>query len=229
MKIRISKELVYIIGIILIAFSVAMISCTNFGVSMIVASAYIVSEKFSFLTFGLAEYVVQGILFIIFCICMKKVKLIFFCSFLTSVIYGAVLDFWRYIIPHFNPDITPPGSLAMWLRIVYFVLGMVLTSFAVALFFQTYLCPQVYDYFVKEVSAKYNIDRTKFKRAFDLSMLIIAIVLTLVLFGKFVGVGIGTIIMTLLNGLLIGFFSKWLEKHLELYSRFPKLEKKFEI
>ncbi len=229
MKIKISKEFMYVFAILLIAFAVSMVSSTNFGVSMIVAPAFIVSEKVSFLTFGLAEYLVQGILFVIFCLCMKKIKLIFFASFLTSLIYGAVLDFWRVVIPHFNPEITEPGSLSMWLRIVYFVLGMVLTSLAVAMFFKTYMCPQVYDYFVKEVSKKYNITLTKFKTCFDFSMLVLAVVLTLVLFRKFVGVGVGTLIMTVCNGILIGFFSKFIDKHVELYSRFPKFEKKFEV
>ena len=46
-KIKISKELAYIFAIILLSFAVAMISSTNFGVSMIVAPAYILSQKIS--------------------------------------------------------------------------------------------------------------------------------------------------------------------------------------
>lgn len=216
-------------AVITLSFAVAMITSTNFGVSMIVAPAYILSQKLTFLTFGTAEYVVQAILFILFCILMKKVKPVYFCSFLTGVVYGAVLDLWRKIVPHFNPDITAPGSLSFTLKAVYFVLGMLLTSFSIAMFFKTYFYPQVYDFFVKGISERYNISTTKFKVGFDFSFLILSCILTLILFRKLVGVGVGTIIMTCLNGIIIGFFSSFMDKHVEFFARSKKLERIFEI
>lgn len=228
-KLEVHSEIVYIIAILTLSFSVAMITSTDFGVSMIVALAYILSQKLSFLTFGQSEYIVQGILFIVFCCLMKKVKILYFSSFLTGIIYGAVLDLWRLIIPHFNPKITPPGSFAFPLRIIYFVIGALLTSMSVALFFRTYLYPQVYDFFVKGISNKFSINRTKFKTAFDVSCLIIAATMTLLFFGKFVGVGIGTIIMTCFNGLIIGLFGKLLDKFFVFKPFFKGFSEKFEL
>lgn len=227
-RIKICSEAVYIIAMLCISFSVAMVSAADFGVSMIVASAYIISEKVSFLTFGQAEYIVQGLLFIVFCILMRKVRLTYFCAFLTSVLYGALLDMWREVIPHFNPSVCAPGSMHMALRITYLAVGMVMTAFAVALFFKTYICPQVYDYFVKAVSEKYGIDRTKFKVCFDAGCLVTACALSFIFFRRFVGIGIGTVIMTLLNGVIIGGFGKLLEKTVEVKPLFPKLAAKFE-
>lgn len=228
-KIRFSKELLYLLAILLISFSVAMISTTGFGVSMIVAPAYLVSLKFSWLTFGQAEYIVQGIWFVIFCLVMRKFKIQYFFAFVTSLIYGFALDMWRLIIPHFNPDITAVGSLPIGLRIVYFIIGMILTSLAVAMFFQTYLYPQIYDFFVKFVSQRYNITQSKFKIAYDLFSLTLSVVLSLIFFKGFNGIGIGTLIMALLNGVIIGCFSKLINKYFDFYSFFPKLEKIFEI
>lgn len=228
-KIRISKEATYVIAILLLSFSVAMITCTDFGVSMIVAPAYILSQKVAFLSFGSAEYVVQAVLFVIFCIAMKRVKPIYFCSFLTGVIYGAVLDLWRKVIPHFNPEINQPGSLPTQIKVIYFILGMLLTSLSIALFYKTYFYPQVYDFYVKGVSGRYGISTTKFKIGFDFSFLIIACILSVALFKKLVGVGFGTIIMTCLNGVVIGFFSSFLDKHVDFYARSKRIEKIFEI
>lgn len=228
-KITISSELVYLLGIIILSFSVAMIASANFGVSMIVAPAYIVSQKLGFITFGQSEYIIQGLLFIVFCLLMRRFKPIYLFSFMTGLIYGAVLDLWRLIIPHFNPSVCPPGSLPMPLRIIYFAIGMLLTSLAVSLFFRTYIYPQVYDFFVKSLSEKYNIDRTKFKMAFDGSMLIISCILTLVLFHGFVGIGVGTIIMTALNGIIIGFFGKIFDKFMVTKPTFTRLAKIFEV
>ncbi|MBR1810746.1 MAG: hypothetical protein IJ766_03725 [Clostridia bacterium] len=228
-KIKISAELTYVLAILILSFSVAMISCTDFGLSMIVSPAYILSQKLGFLTFGQSEYVIQGILFVLFCILMKKIKAVYFSAFITGLIYGAVLDLWRLVIPHFNPAVTAPGALPMGLKILYFVLGMTLTSLSIAMFYRTYFYPQVYDFFVKGVSEKYQLDRNKFKIGFDAVFLMISVGMTLFLFRKFVGVGIGTVIMTCLNGLLIGFFGKQLDRCFEFFPRLPKFAKQFDI
>ena len=109
-RIRVPAEVVYVLAILLLSFSVAMAASTDFGISMIAAPAFILSEKLP-LTFGQCEYVVQGLLFVVFCILMKKVRLVYFSSFLTGIVYGAVLDLWRILIPHFNPAVTAPGTL----------------------------------------------------------------------------------------------------------------------
>lgn len=226
--IRVHAEILYFISIALLSFSVAMIACTDFGVSMIVAPAYILSQKIG-LTFGQCEYIVQGLLFVVFCIVMKKVKPVYFSAFLTGLLYGAVLDFWRMCVPHFNPALTAPGSLPMPLRVVYFVLGMTLTSFAVALIFRVYLYPQVYDFFVKGISQRYHLNRTRCKQCFDFSCLLVSCAMTLLLFRKFVGIGFGTLVMTVCNGFLIGLFGKWMDRHLKVVPLFPKLAAYFDL
>ena len=228
-KIKISCELDYILAILLLSFSVAMISCTDFGLSMIVSPAYILSQKLGFLTFGQSEYVIQGVLIVLFCILMRKVKPIYFTSFGTGLIYGAVLDLWRLVIPHFNPSVTPPGSLPVPLRLLYFVLGMTMTSLSIAMFFRTYLYPQVYDFFVKGVSQKFGLDRNKFKICYDAAFLAISCAMSLILFRRFVGVGFGTLIMTACNGLLIGAFGKMLDRFFVFEPRFKKFSRYFEI
>ena len=196
---------------------------------MIVAPAYIVSQKLTFLTFGQCEYILQGVLFVAFCLLMKKVKAVYFSSFLTCIIYGAVLDLWRVVIPLFNPSITAPGSMELWLRILLFVIGELLTAFSIALCYRTYLYPQVYDFFVKGVSEKYGIDRNRLKTAFDVCCLLVACALTLLLFRKFVGIGVGTLIITAVNGVLIGMFGKLMDKHMTVKPLWPKLARVFEI
>ena len=101
-KITLHGEFVYVAAILLLSLAVAMLSAANFGVSMIVAPAYIISQKLGVITFGQGEYLVQSLLFIVFCILMKKVKLVYFSSFATCLIYGAVLDLWRKFVPLFN-------------------------------------------------------------------------------------------------------------------------------
>ena len=219
MKIRVSHELVYILGAAILSLATAMLAAADFGLSVIVSPAYLVSVKTGFLTFGQAEYVVQGILFVLFCIIMRKIKLLYFGAFLSGIIYGFILDLWRTWIPHLNPDIYPTGTLPIQLRIVYFVVGFFINVLGGTLYFKNRYYPQVYEFFVKGVSEKYHIELSKFKLTFDLTFLALSLVLTLVMFHKIVAIGVGTLIMACCNGPLIGAYSRWFDKHFELKSR----------
>ena len=227
-KIKIYGEIIYLLSLIIISFSVAMLSAVDFGISMIVAPAYILSKKLG-ITFGQSEYIIQAILFIVFCIIVKKIKPIFLVSFLTCLIYGWILDLWRVIIPAFNPQITPPGTLDLWVRIVFFIVGMVLTSLAVALSFKAYIYPQVYDFFVSETTKFYNISVSKFKTIFDMSFLALGVIMSLVFFQGFVGVNWGTLVMAVFNGSIISFFSKTFDKFFEPVPLLKRFSKLFEI
>ena len=228
-KIVLYSEPLYIFANILLAFAVALTAASDFGVSMIVAPAYILHLKIGFLTFGQCEYLVQGVLFIAFCILMKHVKAVYFSAFLTCLIYGAILDLWRLIIPAFNPNVTDFASLGIPTRVAFFIAGEVLTAFAIALFFKIYLYPQVVDFFVKGVAARFSLNLTRFKMICDGSMLLLSVVLSLIFFHGFRGIGWGTLVLTATNGLIIGLFSRLLDKTVEIRPLFPDFAKKFEL
>ncbi len=227
-KKRISSELAYLIAIVLLSFAVTLLTSADFGISMIVAPAYLLSLKFPVFTFGQAEYVIQAGVFILLCIILRKFRLVYLSSFGTCLIYGFVLDLWRKI-PCFNPEITPTGSMALWLRIVMFVVGVLLTSFSVALFFKTYLYPQVYDFFVKAVSNRYNVKLSRLKTIVDLSCLTASVIMTFAFFGSITGIGWGTPVMALFNGTIIGFFSGLLDKAFDFQPTFPRFALLFDL
>ena len=227
-KIHISSELTYIFAIILLALAVAILTSANFGISMIVAPAYLLSLKLGAVTFGQAEYIIQAGVFIVLCLVLRKFRPVYLMSFVTCLIYGAVLDLWR-LIPCFNPSMTKPGSMASWIRITMFVIGVLLTSFSVALFFKTYLYPQVYDFFVKAVSLKYGFKISVFKTTVDLALLLISTVMTFCFFGGFVGLNWGTLVMASLNGTIIGFFSKLLDRFFEFSPIFKNFSLHFAL
>ncbi len=226
-RLNIPSEITYFISIIILAFAVAMLSSADFGLSMIVATPYILSQKIDFLTFGMAEYVVQGILFIVLCILVRRIKITYFFAFVTCLIYGAVLDLWRMIIPAFNPSVTPPGSMELWVRIVFFIIGVGLTSFSVALSFKTYLYPQVNDFIVKAVTNRFKLNVTIVKYSVDAFFLITSLIFSFALFGNLVGIGWGSLIMFVPNAFLIGLFSKMLDKLFTFKPLCKKLANKF--
>ena len=109
-KIKASSEVAYFAAIALLSLAVAILTSANFGTSMIVAPAYLLSLKTGVLTFGQAEYVIQAGVFIVLCIVLRKFRFVYLFSFVTCLIYGFELDLWRKI-PCFNPTVTEPGSM----------------------------------------------------------------------------------------------------------------------
>ena len=205
------SELSYVVGILLLALGGALTERAGLGLSMVVIPAYIshvlISQTHSFFTFGMAEYTLQAILLIIMMLILRKFKLSYLFAFITAVFFGLMLDFFML----FTTQI-PNESLAV--RIVLYVPGIVITSAGVSLVFHTYISPDVYELFVKEVSAHFHKNINHFKTGFDITCLVISIILSFVFFGfgNFVGVGVGTVICAFLNGFMIGRFSKLFEK-----------------
>lgn len=218
-------EVAYIVGLSILALGAAFMEKADFGVSMIVAPAYIlhlkISETFAFFSFGMAEYTLQACLLICLSILMHKVKLSYFFSLLTAILYGFLLDMFMSIIAYINFS----GLLASF---IFYIIGVLFCTAGVAFLFKTYLSPEAYEMFVKELSAKYHIDLYIFKTIYDCSSCLISIVLSFIFFGfgEFEGIKWGTIVCAFINGYLIRMFSKFYEKKWEFKDR-SKLKRYF--
>lgn len=209
-----SNELAYLIGMVFVAFGVACMEKANFGVSMVVAPAYLLylklSPTYSFFTFGMAEYTLQAVLLVIMIIILRKFKLSYFFSFVTAVLYGFTLDLCMLVL-------RPLDASFVCIRIVLYLVGMFLCSIGISLFFHSYISPEVYELFVKEVSKKIGMNINKFKTVYDCSSCLVSIILSFSFFGfgHFEGIKFGTVICALINGSLIGLVSKFLESKFE--------------
>lgn len=225
-RLYMSSEAAYLLAVVLLALAVSMLSAADFGISMVVAPAYLLSLKLGVVTFGQAEYLIQAGVFVLLCAVLRRFRPVYLMSFVTCLIYGAVLDLWR-MLPCFDPSVTEPGSMALWLRLMMFVTGVLLTSFSVALFFKTYLYPQVYDFFVKSVAFRYGIRLSVFKTAVDITLLLTSVVMTFCFFGRPEGLGWGTLVMAVMNGSIIGFFSGLLDRTVGFRPRFARFAEYF--
>ena len=219
-------ELAYVLGLVIMAFAASFTEKANFGMSMVVAPAYILHLKLSqtlpWFTFGVAEYCLQGVLVLLTVIIMRRFKNGYFFSFITAILYGTLLDLAMNLIAPLPAD-------AFAIRVVWYILGTVLCSFAVSLFFHTYISPEAYELIVKEIASKFGWNINRVKTVYDCTSTVIGVVMSFAFFGfgVFEGVKLGTVICALINGVLIGRFSTLLEKLFEFKNRF-RLEKHFE-
>lgn len=225
MKIKKSSELLWLMGIVFVALGVSICSKADLGVSMIAAPAFVVSEAISPIwsgfSVGVTEYMIQGVLLIILCISVRKFDARYLLAFAVAVIYGYVLDFFVFITAPISFD-------SLWLRYVMLIVGDIITAFGVACFFRTYLPLQVYELFVDEIAKSFKITISKTKSSFDISLLLISVLLSLTLFDgikmeditqiafkSFHSIGLGTLITTIINTPLIVIMGKFIDKIFE--------------
>lgn len=213
-------EFAYLLGLVLLAAGVSLMEASDFGISMVVAPAYLIYRKVSltlpFFTFGMAEYCLQAVLLLATMLIVKRFRISWFLTFATAVLYGFILDGCMWLM-----SFAPRDYLQF--RLLYYVLGAIICSAGVSLLFHTYLPPEAYELFVKLVSQKYGIGIHRFKTGYDIISMLVGVILSFCFFGfgVFVGVRIGTLICALLNGFMIGRCSAMLEKNFEFSDAFP--------
>lgn len=213
-------ELAYIFGIAALALGTAFMEKADMGISMVVAPAYLIYLKLSaiwpFVTFGMAEYTLQIVLLAVMVTVLRKFKISYLFSFVTAVIYGFTLDGCMALVANIDA-----ASFAV--RIGFYLIGLVLCALGVSFIFHTYISPEVYELFVKEVSVKTHININKFKIGYDCVSCLLGIVLSFSFFGlfHFEGVKIGTIFCALVNGRIIGLFSRMMERRLNFVDGLP--------
>ena len=205
------SELAYVFGIVFVAVGVVLSEKADFGVSMVVAPAYLlyrwINPLWSAFSFGMAEYCLQALLILAMSLVLRKFRVSYLLSFATAVIYGFVLDGLMALGAYL-----PTAQL--WQRAIWYVLGLLSCSAGVSMMFHTYISPEAYELFVKEVSQHFRIEIHHFKTAYDCVSCVVGLAMSFAIFGmwKFVGVNWGTILCAAVNGFLIGGFSKFYER-----------------
>ena len=222
-------ELAYVLGMVGLSLSVALMTRADFGVSMVVAPAYLLHRWLEpvlpFVTFGTAEYILQGLLLILTIGAVRRFRVSYLFSFVTAVLYGFILDGWIWVLDLVPDAIT--GHIAV--RAFLYVAGMIFCAMGVSLMFRTYISPEVYELFVKEFADRWGKKISVVKTVYDCVSCAVAVVMSFAIFGfgVFVGVQWGTIVCALINGWIIGRWSSFWERFFTFTDRFPKLKKWF--
>lgn len=233
-KIPKTAELMWVLGIFLVALGVTMSKKADLGVSMIAAPTFIVYEAIKPLwavSVGTVEYLVQGAILLIMCAVVQRVNWRYLLAFTVAVIYGYVMDMWMLVFK--NVVLTEA-----YLKWIMLIAGDVMTAAGVACFFRTYMPLQVHELFVAELSDRYSLKINRVKLVFDLSFLVLSVVLALTIFRdantfdwkniattSYHSLGLGTIVTTLINAPIIAVIGKGLDKVFDYTPLFPKLEK----
>ncbi|MDO5111764.1 MAG: DUF6198 family protein [Clostridia bacterium] len=208
------------LGILLMAFGTAVMKTAGFGVSMVVAPAYLlhlyISAYLPWFTFGVAEYALQAVLMVAMMLIMRRVRAYYFFAFITAILYGAALD---ACIALLQP--LPNGGFLG--RLLLYLFGLFWNSVGLAFLFQTYIAPEIYQLFVKELAAKLHKEVHRVKTCYDCISCAVSVLMSFAFFGfgVFEGVKLGTVFYALINGWLIGKITAFLHAKFEFCDRLP--------
>ena len=198
------SEVAYLFGILLLAIGNSLCAYGDFGMSMVVAPAYVLhlalADVWPWFSFGVAEYTIQALVIIALIILTGRIKARFFLSFCTTLIYGVFLD-GIMLATALLPSL-------LWLRVLAYAVGFALGSAGVAVLFTTYFPPGLYEVLVQEIIARWHGKLGVVKTVYDISSLAVAVLMSLLIFGGLRGIGIGTVVCAFLNGTLIHLFGK---------------------
>ncbi len=228
-RISLSTEAAYVLGLVILALSTAIMEKADLGMSMVVAPAYVIhrwlSPAIPFITFGVAEYLLQGCLLAFTSVLVKRFKLSYLFSFVTAVLYGLCLDGWMWVVGQLPDSFT--GLLPT--RVAFYLIGMVFCAMSVALLFRTYISPEAYELTVKELAPRHGWQIHKVKTVYDCISCAVAVAMSFAAFGvgTFVGVKWGTIVCALMNGWLISRWDKLFDQRFTFGDALPKLRKWF--
>lgn len=230
-----SSELLWLMGVVFVALGVAICSKADLGVSMIAAPAFVIYEAVASLwqgfSVGMVEYVVEGLMLILLCLVIRRFNWRYLLAFAVAVLYGYVLDLFLWLMGGISFD-------AVYLRWIMLIVGDVITAFGVACFFRTYMPLQVYELFVSELALRFRLNINKTKWCFDISLLLLSLVLAFTLFGdvrefdfstiwytSFHSIGLGTLVTTAINSPIIALMGKVIDRFFGTEPAFPRLEK----
>ncbi len=212
-KSEIAKRYVlFILGLFFAAIGVAFTKHGELGVSPISSVANVLSCKFNALSLGTWLIIWNCILIVGQIVVLRKnFQLIQLLQVPLSFLFGWFTDLGMWMVA----DIPIPNYI---IRMLMVLIGIIILGFGVALSVTANVILNSGEAFVKAISDTWHKDFGNVKVAFDVTCVILAVVLSLIFFDfSIVGTREGTIISALLTGFVVKIFLKIVKKPLESF------------
>ena len=208
-KVKMSKKetekryVLFVISLFISALGVAFTKHGELGVSPISSVANVMSVKLDFFSLGIWLIIWNCVLILgQILILRKKFKPIQLLQIPLSFLFGYFTDFGLWLV-----GFIPAESYIM--RLVMVFIGIVILGFGVSLSVSANVIMNSGEAFVKAISDTTNKNFGNVKIAFDVSCVVLALILSLLFFDfTIVGTREGTIISALCTGLVVKLFRK---------------------
>ncbi|MBA2884512.1 YczE/YyaS/YitT family protein [Clostridium beijerinckii] len=198
----IRRYILFIVGLFIMAMGISLMVKAQLGTSPISSMPYVISLKFTSISLGMFTIMWNMILIIsqIF-ILGKKFQAFQLLQIPLSFIFGSFVDFTRYMLSGISIHRYISCILLLFLGCFVLALGVSFTVLADVIMNSG-------EAFVQAISIKTGKDFSFIKVTFDISLVILSIIASLVFFHKIVGMREGTIIAAIISGFIIKFYNK---------------------
>lgn len=197
------RYVLFVISLFISALGVAFTKHGELGVSPVSSVANVMSIKLDFFSLGIWLIIWNCVLILgQILILRKKFKPIQLLQIPLSFLFGYFTDFGLWLV-----GFIPAESYIM--RLVMVFIGIVILGFGVSLSVSANVIMNSGEAFVKAISDTINKNFGNVKIAFDVSCVVLALILSLLFFDfTIVGTREGTIISALCTGLVVKLFRK---------------------
>ena len=200
---KLKRYLIFLVGLFVNSLGVSLITKANLGTSPISSIPYVLSLNFPF---TLGNFTIFFSIFLIvlqLIILRKNFKLEHILQIPVSIIFGYFIDLTMILFFWVNPE-------AYIMKIVYLLIGCLILGVGVYMEVLADVVMLPGESFVRAIVLTWKTNFGTTKICFDVSMSVIAAVLSFVFAGKLAGVREGTVIAAL----LVGFIARLIAKKL---------------
>ena len=200
---KLKRYLIFLVGLFVNSLGVSLITKANLGTSPISSIPYVLSLNFPF---TLGNFTIFFSIFLIvlqLIILRKNFKLEHILQIPVSIIFGYFIDLTMILFFWVNPE-------AYIMKIVYLLIGCLILGVGVYMEVLADVVMLPGESFVRAIVLTWKTNFGTTKICFDVSMSVVAAVLSFVFAGKLAGVREGTVIAAL----LVGFIARLIAKKL---------------
>ena len=200
---KLKRYLIFLVGLFVNSLGVSLITKANLGTSPISSIPYVLSLNFPF---TLGNFTIFFSIFLIvlqLIILRKNFKLEHILQIPVSIIFGYFIDLTMILFFWVNPE-------AYIMKIVYLLMGCLILGVGVYVEVLADVVMLPGESFVRAIVLTWKTNFGTTKICFDVSMSVIAVVLSFVFAGRLAGVREGTVIAAL----LVGFIARLIGKKL---------------
>ena len=204
MSTLIKRYFFFILGLIINSFGVAFITKSALGTSQISSIPYVLSLKFTNLSFGQTTFIFNMLFILIQLLILKKdFRPIQFLQIAANILFSSFIDVSMTLLTGLNPQTIPLRTLSLLVGCAILAVGI---SVEVA--------PDVIkvpgEGIVHAMAKVSGMEFGKVKIRFDVTLIIMAALLSFLFFHKLNGIGLATIISAVLVGPMISFVNRYL-------------------
>ena len=198
---KLIRYIIFLIGLFVNSLGVSLITKANLGTSPISSIPYVLSLNFP-LTLGNFTIIFSLLLiFLQLLILRKNFKPEYYLQIPVSILFGYFIDFIMILMAFVQPESYPS-------KIIYLLIGCVILGFGVYIEVLADVVMLPGESFVRAIVQTWNREFGSTKVCFDVSMAVIAAVLSFVLAHRLDGVREGTVIAALLVSFITRQFGK---------------------